>query len=69
MVMSSYSSVLLVSGGSGITFGLGAVEELIMDIRNGRSSVKFIELVWTTQDRGWSFRSVQLNGLGLKSCN
>ncbi|KAL5512662.1 hypothetical protein ACEPAG_2928 [Sanghuangporus baumii] len=52
MVMSSYSSVLLVTGGSGITFGLGAAEELIQDILNGRSSVKFIELVWSTQERG-----------------
>ncbi|KAL5524839.1 hypothetical protein ACEPAF_9985 [Sanghuangporus sanghuang] len=52
VVMSSYSSVLLVAGGSGITFGLGAAEELIQDILNGRSSVKFIELVWSTQERG-----------------
>ena len=52
MVMSSYSSVLLVCGGSGITFGLATAEELVHDILNGRSPVKFIELVWSTQERG-----------------
>ena len=54
MVMSSYSSVLLVAGGSGITFGLSAAEELVQGVLAGKSAVKFIELVWVTQDKGAS---------------
>ncbi|KAL5524840.1 hypothetical protein ACEPAF_9986 [Sanghuangporus sanghuang] len=51
MVMSSYSSVLLVTGGSGVTFGIGQAEELVQHISSGKSAVKFIELVWITQDK------------------
>ncbi|KAL5512661.1 hypothetical protein ACEPAG_2927 [Sanghuangporus baumii] len=50
-VMSSYSSILLVTGGSGVTFGIGQAEELVQHISAGRSAVKFIELVWITQDK------------------
>ena len=52
MIMSSYTSALLVGGGSGITFVLAQAEELVRDITLGRSSVCHIELIWTTQDEG-----------------
>ncbi|KAI5121034.1 hypothetical protein M0805_008610 [Coniferiporia weirii] len=51
MVMSSYSSVLLVTGGSGVTFALSQAEELVQGIRNGTSALKFLEIVWVTQDK------------------
>ena len=51
MVMSSYSSVLLVAGGSGLTFALSQAEELTQAIVAGKSAVKFIELVWIAQDK------------------
>ncbi|KAH8113568.1 hypothetical protein DFH11DRAFT_1689366 [Phellopilus nigrolimitatus] len=44
MVMASYSAALLVAGGSGITFALSAVEELVQDICNSKSAIKFIEI-------------------------
>lgn len=54
-MMASYSSVMLVGGGSGVTFVLGQAEELVEAVRAGRSSLKFIEIVWTTQDQGEDF--------------
>ena len=52
MIMSSFTSALLVGGGSGVTLPLGQAEELVRDILNGRSSIRFIEIVWITQDEG-----------------
>ncbi|THH07211.1 hypothetical protein EW145_g3533, partial [Phellinidium pouzarii] len=49
MVMSSYSSVLLVTGGSGVSFALSQAEEIVQDICNGKSAVRFLEVVWVTQ--------------------
>lgn len=44
--MASYSTVLLIAGGSGITFALGAAEETM---RQRQSSVR-IQLVWVVRD-------------------
>ena len=63
MVMSSYSSVLLVTGGSGVTFGIGQAEELIQQISAGKSSVKFIELIWVTQEKGKFHLTISLTHL------
>lgn len=52
MILNSYSAAVLVAGGSGITFPLAAIEEIVVAIRNGTSSVKYIELVWSTRDAG-----------------
>lgn len=51
MVMSSFTSVLLIGGGSGVTFVLGQAEELVWDIINGRSSVRFVNVIWITQEQ------------------
>ena len=51
MVMSSFTSALLVGGGSGVTFVLGQAEELVRDILSGRSSVRFIDVIWITQEQ------------------
>ena len=52
MMMTSYSSAMLVAGGSGATFVLSQAEELVQAVRAGKSSLRFIELVWVTQDQG-----------------
>ncbi|KAF8664121.1 hypothetical protein AX16_000811 [Volvariella volvacea WC 439] len=49
-IFASYSAALFVCGGSGITFGIAAVQELIRKDLRGESSVKVIELVWVIQD-------------------
>ena len=51
MVFDSFTSLLLVGGGSGITFPLATAEEVIQAIKAGNSSVRFIELVWAVRER------------------
>lgn len=50
MVLSSYSGVLIITGGSGVTLALSAAEEVVQMVQKGKSNVRFIELVWITQD-------------------
>jgi len=49
-MFASYSAAVFVCGGSGITFGLSAIEDLIYKDARQQSRVKVIELVWTVQD-------------------
>jgi len=51
-MMDKYSGALFVCGGSGITFGLAAMQELIQKDIAGRSCVKALELVWCVQNPG-----------------
>ncbi|KAJ7153949.1 ferric reductase like transmembrane component-domain-containing protein [Mycena crocata] len=46
----SYSAAMFVAGGSGITFALGAVQELIQHGIRGESRVRVMELIWVVQD-------------------
>lgn len=52
MIFSSYSAAVFVVGGSGITFALPTVQDLIQKDLDGHSRVKVIELVWVVQDSG-----------------
>ncbi|KAI0084940.1 incomplete iron reductase [Irpex rosettiformis] len=49
-VYTSFSGALVVAGGSGITFALGMVQDLLQRDREGKSRLKCIELVWSVQD-------------------
>lgn len=49
-VYASFSGALVVAGGSGITFALGMVQDLLQKDREGKSRLKCIELVWSVQD-------------------
>ncbi|KZT71050.1 hypothetical protein DAEQUDRAFT_688502 [Daedalea quercina L-15889] len=49
-VIASYSAALLVAGGSGISYPLAIVEELLRDASCGASRVRLIGLVWSVQD-------------------
>ncbi|KAJ7705370.1 hypothetical protein B0H17DRAFT_1193059 [Mycena rosella] len=46
----SYSAAVFVAGGSGITFAMAAIQELIAQDLRGHSRVRLIELIWTVQD-------------------
>lgn len=46
----SYSAAVFVVGGSGISFALAAIQDLIDKDLRGQSRVKIIELVWAVQD-------------------
>ncbi|KAL0579891.1 hypothetical protein V5O48_002138 [Marasmius crinis-equi] len=49
-VFSSFSAAVFIAGGSGITFSLSAVQELVRQDLAGQSRIKLIHLVWTVQD-------------------
>ncbi|KAF7419392.1 hypothetical protein PC9H_001981 [Pleurotus ostreatus] len=49
-IWASYSAAVFIVGGSGITFALSAIQELIQKDLDGASRVKAIELVWMVQD-------------------
>ncbi|OCH92445.1 hypothetical protein OBBRIDRAFT_452440 [Obba rivulosa] len=49
-VLSSFSGVMLVAGGSGLTFALAAAEELVHAVRAGKSRVRCARLVWSVPD-------------------
>jgi predicted ferric reductase len=51
-VFSSYSAAMIVCGGSGITFGLAAVKEIMRDSFDRKSRVRLVDLVWTVRDPG-----------------
>ncbi|KAJ7768301.1 hypothetical protein B0H16DRAFT_1716319 [Mycena metata] len=49
-MFNSYSAAVFVVGGSGISFAMSAIQDLIDKDLRGRSRVKIIELIWTVQD-------------------
>lgn len=51
-VFASFTSVLLVIGGSGISFALATIQELMQQDEQGKSRVSHIELVWSVRDPG-----------------
>ena len=77
MVLSSYSSAMIVAGGSGVSFALAAAEELMQSAVRRTSRVRFIEIVWIVQSQGMpssSFRRrmpliLQLSRLARPSCS
>lgn len=51
-LVDGFSGALFVVGGSGITFALSAIQDLVQKDMQGKSRVKVIELVWSVQDVG-----------------
>ncbi|TFK70004.1 hypothetical protein BDN72DRAFT_572361 [Pluteus cervinus] len=51
-IFASYSAAIFITGGSGITFAMAAIQELIREGAKGRSNTKVVELVWVVQDPG-----------------
>ena len=54
MVLSSYSAAMIIAGGSGVTFALSEAEEVVQMLHRGKSRIRFIEVVWITQDMSQS---------------
>lgn len=50
-IPTSFSSALVVAGGSGITFGTSTTEELIVAAETGSVRTKYVELVWVVQEQ------------------
>jgi len=51
-MFASFSAAVFVVGGSGISFALSAIQELIQKDLEGQCRAKFIQLVWSVQDPG-----------------
>ena len=51
-IYASFSGALFLCGGSGISFGLAALQELVQKDLEVTSRVKAIELIWCIQDPG-----------------
>ncbi|KAK0235195.1 ferric reductase like transmembrane component-domain-containing protein [Armillaria nabsnona] len=49
-IPASFSASVFVVGGSGITFAIAGLQELIQKDLDGKSRVKVIELIWVVQD-------------------
>ena len=49
-MMDSYSGAVFVVGGSGITFALSAITDLVQKDVRGSSRLKVIHLIWCVQD-------------------
>ncbi|KAJ9091924.1 hypothetical protein QFC21_007037 [Naganishia friedmannii] len=47
----AFASVLVVVGGSGISFGLGVIQGLLSNIRQGKAACTKLSLVWIVRDR------------------
>jgi hypothetical protein len=50
IMMSSYSGALFVVGGSGVSFALSAVQDMVR--AGGDSHIRIIDIVWCIQDPG-----------------
>ncbi|KAF8347435.1 hypothetical protein F5887DRAFT_1172715 [Amanita rubescens] len=61
-IFASYSAVVMIIGGSGITFALSTIQDLVQKGLRGDSRVKVIELVWMVQSPGSCLSSL------VKSC-
>ncbi|KAJ7153935.1 ferric reductase like transmembrane component-domain-containing protein [Mycena crocata] len=51
-MFNSYSAAVFVAGGTGITFALSAIQELIQHDMKGESRVRVIKLIWVVPDAG-----------------
>lgn len=49
-IFASYTGAMFVVGGSGISFGLSAVQDLMQRDAERKSRVKVVELIWSVQD-------------------
>ncbi|KZT71167.1 hypothetical protein DAEQUDRAFT_707501 [Daedalea quercina L-15889] len=59
-VLSSFSGAMIVAGGSGITYALSTVEELLETRAAGSSRARMVELVWSIQNHSALFPMVPL---------
>lgn len=50
--MSSFSATVFIVGGSGISFALSAIQDLVQKDLAAESRVKMIELIWIVTDPG-----------------
>ncbi|QRV87155.1 Ferric reductase like transmembrane component [Ceratobasidium sp. AG-Ba] len=50
VILASFHSAVIVTGGSGVTFATSSVEEMIVQAENGCARTRNIELIWVVQE-------------------
>ncbi|KAK4686481.1 isovaleryl-CoA dehydrogenase, partial [Tremellales sp. Uapishka_1] len=50
-IYGAFESVLIVVGGSGVSFGLGVVRGILSDTKKGKTACKNLTLVWTVREK------------------
>jgi len=50
IVYANYSAAIFFCGGSGISFGLSTIQDLVQRDLEGTSRIRFVELIWVVQD-------------------
>lgn len=58
--VASFSGAMLVAGGSGITYALSTLQELVQKGMDGGSRVRAIDLAWSMTDPGTPLSLIQL---------
>lgn len=48
----AYSGVVLVAGGSGISYATSVLDDILQKHASGKSNVRVIEVVWSVSDPG-----------------
>ena len=48
----AYSGAVLVAGGSGISYVMGVLDDMLRNHANGKSRLRFIEVIWSISDPG-----------------
>ena len=57
-MMDSYSGAVFIAGGSGITFALSTITDLVQKDAKGLSRLKIIHLIWSIPDAGMHYPCV-----------
>jgi hypothetical protein len=48
----AYSGAVLVAGGSGISYVMGVLDDMLRNHADGKSHLRFIEVIWSISDPG-----------------
>lgn len=59
-IPSTFSSVMIVVGGSGISFALAQLEGIVSDCLSGSGRTREVEMVWIVREAGKFLRSYLL---------
>ena len=63
-VSSLFSSVLVVAGGSGVSFALSIAESVIRDVQSGKGRTRELVVVWTVREPGESLNPFAFTHVG-----
>ena len=66
ILYTAYSGVVLVAGGSGISYVMSILDDMLQKHANGKSHVRIIEVIWSVMDLGEEVNSRMFRSLDLR---